>query len=54
MRSSKVKKLPRRLVTIADFNSIRNNENPTKDTSDTTATMTIIITTISTHAGLKN
>lgn len=41
-------------MTITDFSSIPHQENPTKDTSDTTATMTIIVTTISTHAGLKN
>lgn len=44
-------------MTITDFSGVRQSGNPTKDTdhtSDTTVTMTIIITTISTHAGARN
>ncbi|WP_164849966.1 hypothetical protein [Mucilaginibacter limnophilus] len=57
MKTTKAKKLSRRLMTITDFSSVRNVSyaaRPTEDTSDTTATMTIIITTISTHRGLRN
>lgn len=57
MKTIKAKKLPRRLMTIADFSGVRASGTPTKETdqtSDTTVTMTIIITTISTHAGVRN
>lgn len=57
MKTIKARKLPRRLTTVADFSSVRNHNHPTNETdhtSDTTVTMTIIVTTISTHPGLRN
>lgn len=54
MRTSKSKKLPRRLMTVTDYSGTRHREHQVMNTSDTTDTMTIIVTTISTHSGRKN
>jgi len=49
MKTIKTKKLPKRVLTVKDFSGARNQANPTNpigNGTDTTATMTIIMTTI--------
>jgi hypothetical protein len=57
MKTIKAKKLPRRLMTITDFSRPRIQAQPTGEIghpTDTTVTMTIIITTIATHNAIRN
>ena len=50
--------LSKRLVTVSDFSSRRTQNNPptkiTVNETDTTATMTIIMTTINQQPGVKD